>query len=271
MLPEPALTLKTVPLTSLDGLSSDDYARWVAEALSSVNLLLASLPAAKPSSTVWHPKRLYHTKTYPTQTWSSGRRETVPGTGATDGFRWHVRQSKHPREDGTYEQFKDGLLVDHSKKESEYIESCTEAKLVKTVFPGELEVWQTKYNNSPASNRDFTFLLLTRDTTPAPSASQTSAPSHAESLVSPGPKPLRSFVVVSIPADVPAEKGFVRGRYVSLEHVQETEEGGVVWTMAVSSDPGGWVPKLISEHVMPQKIAEDVPSFIEWLTKRPAA
>jgi hypothetical protein len=38
--------------------------------------------------------------------------------------------------------------------------------------------------------------------------------------------------------------------------------------MAVSSSAGGMVPKLISEKVMPSKISEDVPSFIEWVQKQ---
>ncbi|GAA5855781.1 hypothetical protein JCM8547_000354 [Rhodosporidiobolus lusitaniae] len=262
-LPQPALTLKPIPLSAIDSLSDADYAAWSSHTLSSVTALLATLPIAQPSSDLWKPKRLYHGKTAPTQTWTSGRGKHLAGTGETQGLRWHARQTKVSREQGTYEQFKDGLLVEHSKKEKEYIEAAIEAKEIKVVKPGELEVWQMKYTNSPAAKRDFTFLILTRETT-APPPSPTSSPTTTTAA----PAALHSFAVVSIPVDAPAEKGFVRGRYVSVEHVQETEEGGVLWTMAVSSDAGGWVPRLLSEWVMPGKIAEDVPSFLGWLKNR---
>lgn len=62
----------------------------------------------------------------------------------------------------------------------------------------------------PASNRDFTFLILTKETTPTEG----------------GP---RSFVVISIPYDAPHEKGWVRARYVSFEEVKETPEG-LIWS-----------------------------------------
>jgi hypothetical protein len=75
-------------------------------------------------------------------------------------------------------------------------------------------------DNSPASPRDFVFAILTVETTPPPSATTDSGTGA----------PLRSFVVVSIPVDAPQEKGHVRGKYVSVEHCQETEEGGVLWT-----------------------------------------
>ncbi|GAA5967010.1 hypothetical protein JCM11641_000414 [Rhodosporidiobolus odoratus] len=263
------LTLKPLDLAQLDKLQQPDYTRQLDTLLPSINDLIASLPTTSPSNTSWHPRKLYSPKSYPTQTWSTARGKVPPGTADTEHYKWHVRQSKLASQQGTYDQLKKGLLENHSLNEKEYIESCTEAKQLKVVFPGELEVWQTKYNNSPASNRDFTFALLTRETTPSTSTTAptpTSADSGA--IVSPGSTPLRSFVVVSIPVNAPVEKGFVRGRYVSVEHVQETEEGGTVWTMAVSSDPGGWVPRLISDWVMPGKVSEDVPSFLEWMKER---
>lgn len=42
-------------------------------------------------------------------------------------------------------------------------------------------------------------------------------------------------------------------------------------SMAVSSDPGGMVPKMVSDRVMASKISEDVPSFLKWIESRPAA
>lgn len=94
-------------------------------------------------------------------------------------------------------------------------------------------------------------------TVPVPPGSET----HAE------PVPLRSFLVISIPVAHPTESGYTRGKYVSVEHVAERPDGQIEWTMAVSSDPAGMVPKLISEKSMPSKISEDVPSFIQWARK----
>ena len=35
--------------------------------------------------------------------------------------------------------------------------------------------------------------------------------------------------------------------------------------MAVASDAGGAIPRWITERAMPAKVAEDVPSFVEWV------
>ncbi|GAA5834069.1 hypothetical protein JCM11251_003610 [Rhodosporidiobolus azoricus] len=265
MLPDPPLTLHDIPLDSLSTLdtSSDTYRKWTTSVVDAVTSLLASLPLNKPSSDIWSPQKLFHAKSYPTQTWNQARgskasdkmKLNVRGVGETDGLRWHCRQTKVTREQGTYEDFERGLLRDHTPNEKAYIEACIEADEVKILKKGELEVWRTRYNNSPASPRQFTFLLLTLSLpVPPPPAAQ-----------------LRSFTVVSIPVlegtDEKHDGKYVKGKYVSVEHVQETEEGGVVWTMAVASDPGGSVPHMLSEYVMCSKIAEDVPSFLEWVKK----
>jgi len=65
----------------------------------------------------------------------------------------------------------------------------------------------------PTTNRSFSILIFTSEVSTTPSQ--------------------RSFIVVSIPVahpDAPPEKGYVRGRYVSVENCRETPEG-VVWTM----------------------------------------
>ena len=82
------------------------------------------------------------------------------------------------------------------------------------------------------------------------------------------------------------EKG-TKGRYVSIERIQEVENGKVEWIMATSSTPGGSIPKFITESSMPGQIAavsscsihilssgiydadftlyKDVPHFLKWL------
>ncbi|GAA6037247.1 hypothetical protein JCM8097_008642 [Rhodosporidiobolus ruineniae] len=266
MLPSPPLTLTPIPLSALTAASPADLDTFVTSSRQASLDLLATLPLDHPKNGLWKPHKEFHAKDYPTMTWSTARgkhaREELPySVGDTHGFKWHVRQSKHPRTHGSFDEFKAGLLENHSENEAQYIHECTTAERVEVIREGEVEVWRTKYINPPASPRAFTFLLLTLSTTPAASA--------PEVLTSPTKAPLRAFVVISLPVDSgSAVPGHVQGRYVSVEHVQETEEGGVVWTMAVSSDAGGWVPRFMSEHVMPSKIAADVPSFIGWLKKR---
>jgi hypothetical protein len=62
-----------------------------------------------------------------------------------------------------------------------------------------------------SSNRDFAELILTKDL-------PESAPGR------------RAFLVVQIPVDdVAPSKGHVRGTYLSVEHVEETEDGRIRW------------------------------------------
>lgn len=111
----------------------------------------------------------------------------------------------------------------------------------------------------PASNRDFAFAILT---VPVPAGTGTTTDDNSNR---------RTFLVISIPYSLPSQTGYTRGKYVSVEHVAELPDGKVEWTMAVSSDPGGLVPKFISEMSMPSKISEDVPSFVKWAKQEYAA
>ena len=104
----------------------------------------------------------------------------------------------------------------------------------------------------PTSNRDFAELILTRDqpTDDTPGG--------------------RSFLVVSIPVlDTPVTKGHVRGKYISVEHVQEITEGAcatrIQWrysvfpsgysraqltsicSMATASTAGGQLPQMATD------------------------
>ncbi|GAA6011331.1 hypothetical protein JCM10207_008303 [Rhodosporidiobolus poonsookiae] len=239
----PLLSLTPLKLAELDALSPSDWTAWTDALVPSSLALIRSLPSpTSPSSSTWTPRKVYNQPECPTHTYSSLARTRPPAAGETGASRWHARRSTHA---SSFDDFRAGLLVEHSKHEQEYVHACKEAREIKAYVPGEVED-----SNAPASPRDFTFLLLTRDVPP----SSPSAP--------------RVFVVVSIPVDQAREKGYERGRYVSVEYVEEQEGGGVVWSMAVASDAGGWVPKFLSERVMPSKIAEDVPSFLSWLEKR---
>jgi len=100
-------------------------------------------------------------------------------------------------------------------------------------------------------------------------------------------------IIVSIPVDLTGdaelgkleEKG-VKGRYVSVERLQEVEGGKVHWQMATSSTPGGSIPRFIAESSIDGQISavsnpdkpfalhmvilnlhlhmQDVPHFIRW-------
>ncbi|GAA5979324.1 hypothetical protein JCM5350_006968 [Sporobolomyces pararoseus] len=213
--------------------------------IQNASTLLESIRQAETGTNqVFQKGKLFNSSDCPTQAFTSSA-STVPGSGNTDGYKWHVRVSTH--KDVSYEQFRMGLLENHSVNERDYIEDCKTADKIQVIEEGEMEDHQP----FPASNRSFSFLIFTSE-----------LPSTAE----------RSFIVVSIPVahpDAPPEKGYVRGRYVSVENCRETPEG-VVWTMAVSSDAGGMVPKFVSEKAMPSKISEDVPSFLKWIKTKPA-
>ncbi|GAA5898293.1 hypothetical protein JCM8208_006934 [Rhodotorula glutinis] len=242
------LTLKPTPASSLPPPNSPDYATYRDQLVQHALALVASLSPTSPGDPLWHPNKTYNTnKGVPTHTYSST--SPPPGSGDCETYRWHARVSRHGAP--SFDDFERGLLRNHSVNERDYIESCYTARRLAVVHEGELE----------ASRRAFVFVLLTVS---LPAVPHPTDPTLA---------PRRSFLVVSLPAthdgarEEDEGEGAVRARYVSVEHVEEDEEGGVVWTMAVASDAGGAIPRWITERAMPSKVAEDVPSFIEWVTK----
>lgn len=67
---------------------------------------------------------------------------------------------------------------------------------------------------------------------------------------------------MSIPVDLSGDKELakleekgVKGRYVSVERLQEVEGGKVIWTMATSSTPGGSIPQFVAESSMGSQIS----------------
>ena len=74
-------------------------------------------------------------------------------------------------------------------------------------------VWLMQYKTPPfIGNREFAELLLTTD-----------MPESADGL--------RSFIVVQVPVlDVPTSSGHERGKYISIEHVEElSRDGPIRW------------------------------------------
>ncbi|SCV71273.1 BQ2448_2861 [Microbotryum intermedium] len=200
---------------------------------------------ASPDPSVWKAGKTFNKASIPTHSYSSLNPAGLYPDH--DGRRWFARISTHPG--ANYDEWRNGLLLNHSENEPRYIESCTKAERLHSIVPEKLEVCSTEYHLPfPTSNRDFTFAILTSE--------QAS-----------GENPSRSFTIISIPFDAPTRPGFVRSKYVAVEHVVQTQDG-VRWFMATASDAAGLVPKFISEMAMPSKIAEDVTSFETWVSKQ---
>ena len=80
---------------------------------------------------------------------------------------------------------------------------------------------------------------------------------------------LFTSIFVSIPVDLSSdpelakleEKG-VKGRYVSVESINELSSGNTEWRMATSSSPGGHIPAFIVTNTMARSIsAVSMPSL----------
>ncbi|KAG8940769.1 hypothetical protein FRC04_005038 [Tulasnella sp. 424] len=202
------------------------------------------LEAAKPiltSDTVkWKPGAKY----------DDGRVHTF--TSKINGHPWAMRKSVHGSADGTFEEFWEGLGVNHAVHESQYIPMIQKASLVTIIETGTCEVWNLHYNFSPVlQKRSFTVLIV----------------SHLEPVSE--TNPLRQGWVVSMPFDPTSdpelaameEKG-VRGRYLAVERIQETLDGKVDWRMATCSDVGGVIPEFIAAATVPKQISHVRPGPI---------
>ncbi|RCK57478.1 hypothetical protein Cantr_06697 [Candida viswanathii] len=73
--------------------------------------------------------------------------------------------------------------------------------------------------------------------------------------------------VMSVPFDGPKEEGYVVGTYRSIERLSWGKDGDVEWTMATTSDPGGFIPQWITRLSIPGAIAKDVPSVLNYIQK----
>ncbi|RDX56474.1 hypothetical protein OH76DRAFT_1451588 [Lentinus brumalis] len=198
-----------------------------------------------------------------TATWKQGKtyqKNTVKTfsrpKGSKDGAGWHLRVSEHTKEDATFDEFWSKLGLNKAENEMQYIPDIKKVKLIKRISPTQ-SVWTLYYHFAPpVSPRVFTVVQTTwlSDTTP------------------------RTGMIVSIPVDVTEdaeyakleEKG-VKGRYVSVERIQELDNGKVEWHMATSSTPGGSIPQFVAESSMASTISHDVTHFLGWLHKNRSA
>jgi len=175
--------------------------------------------------------------------------------GPKDGASWYGRASEHTKDHGTWDDFWAGLGVNHSEHEAEYYPELHRVTCLERISP-EQEIWTLHYAlRPPISHRVFTVVITT----------------HIERDETTG---LTTGYIVSLPIDVSSnpeyskkEEPVTRGRYVSVERIQETADGGVSWRMITSSTPGGAIPQWVAERSMPGKIQEDVPGYIKWMHK----
>jgi len=210
---------------------------------SSQELLVAARELIE-STTSWTQQKVYNgVRTYTTK--------------SASGPAWFCRVSEHSSEDATFDELWQGLGVNHSLNEKEYIPDLASVVLITTIEPGISEVWSLHYNLGVfVSNRTFTEVVVT----------------HLEEA-SPGmPK---TGWVISIPFDTSEKEEFqilepkgVRGKYASVERLLQLDDGRVEWRMAVCSTAGGLIPHFIGDLAIPGQIAKDVPYVLAWLKKR---
>lgn len=126
------LSLQGLSLDSLPSSASDPlYQPLLTSLLDSAHSLVASLE--QPST--WRPRKTYNTSGASTSTSSCS---SPPGPAPLPpGLNWHQRASVHSS--ASFDQFKEGLLKDHSKHEQEYVESCVKAERVSVIKEGVLE------------------------------------------------------------------------------------------------------------------------------------
>jgi len=192
------------------------------------------------STTSWKPGKTYQKGVVKT---------CSRAKGPQDGAPWHCRVSEHTPQDATFDEFWSKLGVDHAENEMKFVPDIKKVKLIKQISPTQA-VWSLYYTfPPPVSPRVFTAVQTTWLDPNSP----------------------KTGLIVSIPVELSdepelaklEEKG-VKGRYVSVERLQELENGNVEWRMATSSTPGGKIPSFIAESSMDSTIAQDVTLFLHW-------
>ncbi|KAH8117379.1 hypothetical protein DFH11DRAFT_1851714 [Phellopilus nigrolimitatus] len=176
---------------------------------------------------------------------------------ADDEEPWFARVSVHAPDEVSFDEFWFGLgnnKPEHEMKRvsvSLFVHTVDQVVLLKRLSE-QAAIWNLHYKFAPpVSNRTFTVLQVI----------------HLDTSGS-----RKTGLIVSIPIDVStdadmskAELKGARGRYTSVERLQELEDGKTEWRMATSSTPGGSIPSFIVQATAPGQIAQDVPLFLKWL------
>ncbi|UZJ54192.1 hypothetical protein CBS101457_003512 [Exobasidium rhododendri] len=218
---------------------------------------------------------------------------------------WHARRSEHdPSSQShklTYEDFYQGLAVDHPIKERQYIDDILKYDRVgpsiqvpslkgdasdEFIDAVRADVWTTEYSLPiMVTNRDFVELFLTVEFKPHVDPLSSS---HIDAILaslkegsgsniteeqeetSTSNSQRRSCLNIQLPVettDCAPKKDFVRASYGSVEVLRELERNGTEWWMTVQSDSAGRIPLMFQEMAMADKVAPDVPLFIGWAVK----
>lgn len=117
--------------------SDPNYDTFIHSLVTSSARFLDSLPPAGESNNIWQFHKTFHKSKCPTHTYSSNLDAPPPGVPRLGSFRWHLRVSLHAQ--SKYEDFRDGLLLNHSENEAKYIDSCVKADKLRTLEDGVLE------------------------------------------------------------------------------------------------------------------------------------
>ncbi|KAE8267175.1 hypothetical protein A4X09_0g5177 [Tilletia walkeri] len=289
----------TTPLFSIEPLAPSKYLPGVDGAEDPISKISAQLIEEAfdiiASTDAWSKGKVIYAKNGPADGGPVQTRNKKSGmSGRAGKCSWHMRQSVHPITGSglSYDDFRNGLLIDHASNEMMYIPSLVSTKDIQILQGGLASVILNEYQLPiVTADRDFLELLITVDL--PPHAAPFSPAHRALILESQQQKPLqidpsppssateagglRSFLIVQVPVfhpDAPEKKGYVRGAYASVEAVYEASGPTgteTVWKMASQSDARGSIPNFLSESSLPGKISEDVPEFIHWAKTRKQA
>ena len=206
----------------------------------------------------------------------------APSDGS--GESWFARESLHvnkaENETASWEEFDNGLRVDHSLHEMEYTPTVEDAHEAMN-WDEELEKngrkigeWDDVHASvmemrhkvpAPLNNRVFPVVVIT--------GKKAAAPAEGSDQGIPGD----SFTVVQIPVatqGLPNAKyhnapKITAGLYCSIERCEVVEGGKKVqWSMATASDAKGILPMWAQKMGVPGAVVKDVGWFILWVEER---
>lgn len=72
--------------------------------------------------------------------------------------------------------------------------------------------------------------------------------------------------IISVPIDGPTGS-FVIGKYHSIEKISwsDNKDSDLKWIMATTSDAGGYLPRWLTNMILPGAISNDVPSVLKYI------
>lgn len=163
------------------------------------------------------------------------------------------------------------FLPDERGTRNRYIEAVKKATLVKKISATQ-EIWTMYYEFSSfgVSPRVFTVLQVTHYDSSNPRTGCVSISQRYYALrISHSNSSTFNSIFASIPVDLSSdpelaklEETGVKGRYVSVESINELSSGNTEWRMATSSSPGGRIPAFVVESTMASSIsAVSMPSL----------